>query len=147
MGLKIAKFLKKNVTFKNAVKLAGAAVPGVGGSVIQGLQAASEAKKAARTEKQQLAAAEKAQQVGETIGYQFGTVAGNVIKGTTKKALATASDSANQASGMVGAKILDNTVKEWFNAHKVLVLGALGSVVLFFVFFGKGGNQSRRKKW
>lgn len=146
MGLKIAKFLKKNVSFKNVVKLAATAVPGVGGSIIQGLQASAEAKKAAKTQAQQEAAALQAQQVGEQIGSYTGTLAGNVIQGVTKKALAGANDGLNQASGMVGAKIVDNTIIEWYKAHKAVVLGGLGSVVLLFVFFRRGGNQSKRRR-
>jgi hypothetical protein len=146
MGLKIAKFLKKNVSFKNVVKLAATAVPGVGGSIIQGLQASAEAKKAAKTQAEQEAAAQQAQQVGEQIGSYGGTLAGNVITGATNKVLASASDSFNQASGMVGSKIVDNTIKEWFKAHKAIVLGGLGSVVLFFVLFRRGGNQSKRRR-
>lgn len=146
MGLKIGKFLKKNISFKNVVKLAGTVVPGVGGSIIQGLQASAEAKKAAKTQAQQEAAAQQAQQVGEQIGSYGGTVAGNVIAGATNKILAGASNGVNQASGMVGAKIVDNTIKEWFKSHKAIVLGGLGSVVLFFVLFRRGGTQPKRRR-
>jgi len=145
MGLKISKFLKKNINLKGAIKLAGTAVPGVGGSIIQGLQAAAEAKKAAKTQAQQEAAALQAQQVGETIGAQFGTVAGNVITGTTKKLISTTSDSVNEATGIVGAKVVDNTIKEWIKSHKAILIGALGSVVLFFVMFRRKPRVTKKR--
>ncbi|MBA0883800.1 hypothetical protein [Flavobacterium undicola] len=126
--------------------MAGTIVPGVGGSIIQGLQASAEGKKQARDQAAQEQANQMAQDVGAQIGSYGGTVAGNVIQGATKKILAGASNGVNQASGMVGAQVVDNTIKEWFTKHKSIVLGVLGSVVLFFVFFRKAGNHSRRRR-
>lgn len=143
MGLKVAKYLKKNVSFKNAVKFAGVAVPGVGGSIIQGLQASAEAKKAARDQKAAEQANLKSQQVGEKIGAYGGTVAGNVIKGATKKVLAGASTGANEASGMIGSKLVDNTIKEWIKEHKAILIGAAASIVAYFLLFRRKPQRKR----
>lgn len=143
MGLKISKFLKKNVSFKNAVKLTGIAVPGVAGSIIQGLQASAEAKKAARNQKAAEQANLKAQQIGEQIGAYGGTVAGNVIKGATKKVLAGASQGANEASGIIGAKVLDNTIVEWVKSHKSILIGAVVSILAYLLLFRRKPQRKR----
>lgn len=146
MALKIAKMIKKNVNLKNAIKLGGTLVPGVGGSIIQGIQAAAEAKKAAKTQREQENAARMAQEVGATVGNEAGTIAGNVLKGATASAMAKTSASFNEASGIVGAKVVDNTITEWFKAHKVMVFGAIGSIVLALFLFRRP-QPSYKKKW
>jgi hypothetical protein len=146
MGLKIAKFIKKNVNLKTAVKLGGTLVPGVGGSIIQGLQAAAEAKKAAKSQKEQENAIMMAQEVGSQIGNQAGTLAGNVLKGATKSAMSKTSQAFDESTGIVGAKVLDNTIIEWIKSHKAIIIGICGSAILAIFFFRKP-KTGYKKKW
>ena len=144
MGLKVAKFLKKNISFKNAVKLAGSAVPGIGGSVIQGLQASHQAKKAARDEKAIEVANEMAYNAGSTAGNYAGTVAGNAWNGAVKSALSKSSDAFDQTTGMVVAKVVDNTIKEWFKMHWIKLVVAVATLVTVWHLFIR---KKKRSKW
>lgn len=154
---KIGKAIKKNVSFKNLVKVATpimGAIPFVGGvaqNVSEGLQASHEAKKQAKRDNdaQALAAAElQQQQVLEYAGKNVGAIAGagaqGFFKGVTEGAYDGASKGVKQGLGTVGAEVADSALKAWFTKHWKHLLIALG-VVGGFLFIRNSSNGSRKK--
>ena len=147
---KIGKAIKKNVSFKNLVKIATpimGAIPIVGGSlqnISEGAQAAHQAKKDARdaqNEYDRQVAEAKAQaleqQAYTTAGQTVGAVAnagGNMFaKAVTEGAYAGLSNGAKQGLGTVGAEVADHTLAAWFKKHWKHILIALSVVGLILL--------------
>lgn len=153
MGLKIGKWIKKNVSFKNAVKLAGNFAPGVGGAVIGALSQAHEAKKAAKAEQNEMRKQQKLYEA-EQKALEAGNLAGSVIKSNAshfanqviKNGYDGLNDGAKQAMGYVGKGVAEYSISIWFKENwKKIAIGAgvlVGSIVIIKKFFT--GKKPRR---
>jgi len=129
----IGKMIKKNVNFHTLVKVGAqglSMVPGVGGiagGVIQNLQDAHDAKKAANDEQAQIALDNASTQAGNAIG----TNAGKFLAKTAQKAYDAAGNEIQSGLGKVGAEVANQSIKEWFKAHwKAVAGGVVGLVVI-----------------
>lgn len=150
---KIGKAIKKNVSFKNLVKVATplmGAIPIAGGlvqSISENAQAAHQAKKDAEALKAQgdYQAAQDAEmraqalqvQVASATSAGLGAVANAgsqmLAKGISEGAWAGTSTGVKQTLGNVGADIADNTITAWFKKHwKHILIGltVIGAIYL-----------------
>jgi len=168
---KIGKAIKKNVSFKNLVKVATplmGAIPIVGGlaqNISENAQAAHQAKKDAEALKAQgdYQAAHDAEmraqalqvQVADVAGATAGAVmksAGQVVsKAVTEGAYDGVSAGVKQGLGTVGADLADNTISAWFKKHwKHILIGltVIGAIYLIRKnSMGKNGRRGVRKSW
>jgi hypothetical protein len=155
---KIGKAIKKNVSFKNLVKVATpimGAIPFVGGTVqniSEGLQASHEAKKQARRDNDAQAAAiaeQQQQQVLSYAGQSVGAIAGagaqTFFQGVTEGAYNGTSKGVKQGLGTVGADIADSTLMAWFKKHWKHLLIALGVVVGVLYIRSSNNNNNKSK--
>jgi hypothetical protein len=146
----IGKAIKKNVSFKNLVKVATpimGAIPIVGGTVqnvSQKLQDAHQAKKDAQNAQneydKQVAEANAIalqNQAYQTAGQAVGAVANSggqiFAKAVTEGAYAGLGTGAQQGLGTVGAEIADSTITAWFKKHwKHILIGlsVIGAIYL-----------------
>lgn len=159
---KIGKSIKqgaKQISLKNIVKVGTpflSMIPVVGGSVqqtVQGLSASAEAKKQSKIAEQNgnLEQAEAlrvqsdilAQQSGAIIGQNAGSVLKAFTKGATTEAIAQTSESTKIASGLIGASVVDSTIKEWFLLHWKMLIGVLAGVVALFFIWKKTKTAKR----
>ena len=158
---KIGKAIKKNVSFKNLVKIATpvmGAIPFVGGQVqniSEGLQASHEAKKQAKRDNdaQALAMAEQQQQqilsyAGQSAGAVVGAGAQTFFQGVTEGAYNGTSKGVKQGLGTVGADIADSTLMAWLKKHWKHLLIGLGVIggVLFIRSSSNNNNRKFRRK-
>lgn len=158
----IGKAIKKNVSFKNLVKVATpimGAIPFVGGTVqniSEGLQAQHQAKKDAQNaqnEYDRQVAEQQAQlaqqQVYQSAGQAVGAVAnagGQIFaKAVTEGAYAGLGTGAQQGIGTVGAEIADSTITAWFKKHWKHILIGL-SVIGVIYLINKHNNKNGRKR-
>lgn len=155
---KIGKAIKKNVSFKNLVKVATpimGAIPFVGGTVqniSEGLQASHEAKKQAQRDNDayaQAMAEQQQQQVLSYAGKQVGAIANagaqNFFQGVTEGAYNGTSNGVKQGLGTVGADIADSTIMAWLKKHwkhLLIGVGVIGGVL--FIRSSKSNNNRRR---
>ncbi|SHM72039.1 hypothetical protein [Flavobacterium xinjiangense] len=181
---KIGKSVKqgaKQISLKNIVKIGTpllSMIPVVGGlaqNTVEGISASAEAKKQARIAEMEgnLAKAEAlhaqsnalAQQSGAIVGQQAGSVINAFTKGATKEVIAQTSESVKEASGQVGASVIDFTIKEWFKKHwkhLLIVLSCIGAVYMIIKSKAKGmykkgssssvrahyaSNNARNNRW
>lgn len=159
----IGKAIKKNVSFKNLVKVATpvlGALPFVGGTVqnvVGGLSAAHEEKKAAERAQSEYdrqvaeANAQALQQqtlayAGQAVGAIAGAGAGLFSKGVTEGVYNGASQGVKDGLGTVGASVADSTIKAWFTKHWKHIL--IGLSVIGAIYFIKKhyDNQNPRKR-
>ncbi|MBZ4040978.1 hypothetical protein [Flavobacterium hibisci] len=165
---KIGKAIKKNVSFKNLVKIATpimGAIPLVGGTlqnVSEGLQASHQAKKDAQNAQNEYdkqvseANAQQLQQqtlayAGQNVGAIAGATAKMFTQGVTEGVYDGASAGVKAGLGTVGAQVADSTIKAWFKNHwKHILIGAsvLGAIYLVKKHFDNknAGYRGRRRK-
>lgn len=158
----IGKAIKKNVSFKNLVKVATpimGAIPFVGGTVqniSEGLQASHEAKKQARAiddENARLQAEYDAEQLKQQTlqyaGQNLGAIANSglqiVSKGVVEGAYNGASTGVKQGLGTVGAEVADSTIKAWFQKHWKHILIALSVVGAIYLIKKQMDKNPRRR--
>lgn len=144
----IGKMIKKNVNFKNVVKLGGQlanAIPVVGGQVsgvIQGLQDAHYARKQANAEAQEIAM----QSVVNNAGTAVGTIAGQALNRTAETLYKNSPQIINNALAPVGAKAIDVILKEWFKKHWKTLTGIVVGIAVIFFVLPKLMNRSTSKR-
>ncbi|KRD10499.1 hypothetical protein ASE21_12435 [Flavobacterium sp. Root901] len=162
---KIGKAIKKNVSFKNLVKIGTpllGAVPFAGGalqSIAENGQAAHQAKKDAQALKAQgdYQAAQDAEMRAQALQVQIGTVAGSALgavvqsggqmfaKGVTEGAYNGLSDGVKQGLGTAGAGVVDSTITAWFKLHWKHILIALTVVgAIWLIRKNMSGNNNKR---
>ncbi|UUF13243.1 MULTISPECIES: hypothetical protein [Flavobacterium] len=156
---KIGQAIKKNVSFKNVVKLATTAVgfvPGVGGvaqqvigKVTDAVEAKKQAKRAEAEGKQAEAdywnAQTKAleQNAGATVGAVAGSATGVFADAVLQGAYGGTSKSVKEGVANVGADMADMTITAWFKKHWKHILigvGVIGVVILI-------KKQIDRSRW
>ncbi|WP_286968249.1 hypothetical protein [Flavobacterium sp. UBA4854] len=157
----IGKAIKKNVSFKNLVKVATpimGAIPIVGGAVqniSQNLQDSHEAKKAAQNAQneydRQVAeqlAQQKANEAYQIAGQTVGAVANSggqiFAKAVTEGAYAGLGTGAQQGLGTVGAEVADSTIKAWFKKHWKHIL--IGLSVVGAIYLIRKHNSDKRPR-
>jgi hypothetical protein len=144
----------KQISFKNAVKLAGSAVsalPGIGGiagSAILSAQDAHYAKKAQAQADNEYAAQVAAENlanaqtklndnvnsIGQSIGSQ---VAQNAYNGLN--------DGIKTGANNVGANVIQGSLKEWFKKRWYIVVGALLALFLVIKMGTRKSTSYRRR--
>lgn len=148
---KIGTAIKKNVSFKNLVKVATpimGAIPIVGGAVqnlSQNLQDAHEAKKANNA-----AQAEYNNQQALAVASQTAGAVANAGSQIFAKAVTTGindglSTGFVQGSGQVGATVVSSTIKVWFQRNWKIVLGAVAGLIALIWFLRRDRNNSGRR--
>lgn len=148
---KIGQAIKKNVSFKNLVKVATpimGAIPFVGGTVqniSQNLQDAHEAKKANNA-----AQAEYNNQQAIALASQTAGAVANAGSQIFAKAVTTGindglSTGFVQGSGQVGATVVSSTIKVWFQRNWKIVLGAVAGLIALIWFLRRDRNNSGRR--
>ena len=148
---KIGQAIKKNVSFKNLVKVATpimGAIPFVGGAVqniSQNLQDAHEAKKANNA-----AQAEYNNQQALAVASQTAGAVANAGSQIFAKAVTTGindglSTGFVQGSGQVGATVVSSTIKVWFQRNWKIVLGAVAGLIALIWFLRRDRNNSGRR--
>ncbi|KRD57701.1 hypothetical protein ASE40_15160 [Flavobacterium sp. Root935] len=148
---KIGTAIKKNVSFKNLVKVATpimGAIPFVGGTVqniSQNLQDAHEAKKANKQAEEEY----NKQMALNTASQAVGAVA-NAGSQIFAKAVTTGindglSTGFVQGSGQVGATVVSSTIKVWFQRNWKIVLGAVAGLIALIWFLRRDRNNSGRR--
>lgn len=148
---KIGKAIKKNVSFKNLVKVATpimGAIPFVGGAVqsmSQNLQDAHEAKKAnnaAQAEyNNQLALATAGQTVGAVAGAGANIFGQAVMTGVNDGLSA----GFVKGSGQVGSTLVTSTIKVWFQRNWKIVIGAVVGLIALIWFIRSDRNNSGKR--
>ena len=155
----IGKAIKKNVSFKNLVKVATpimGAIPLVGGTlqnVSEGLQASHEAKKQAQAQNDAQAAYDAEQLKQQTLTYagqQIGAVAGAgasmFAKGITEGAYNGASQGIKDGLGTVGAEVADSTISAWFKKHWKHILIGLSVVGALYLIKKHHDDKNPRNR-
>lgn len=154
----IGKAVKKNVSFKNLVKVATplmGAIPFAGGtlqSIATNASAAHEAKKDAQNaqnEYDRQVAEQNAlvaqQQVYQNAGKMVGAIAGAggqiFTQAVTEGAYAGISTGAKNGLGIVGAEVADSTISAWFKKHWKHILIGLSVIGLIYLI-----NQHNKPK-
>ncbi|SHL70519.1 hypothetical protein [Flavobacterium saccharophilum] len=155
----IGKAIKKNVSFKNLVKVATpimGAIPFVGGTVqniSEGLQASHEAKKQAQAQNNAQAAYDAEQLRLQTLQYagqQVGAIANAgsqmFAKGITEGAYAGTSSGIKDGLGTVGAEVADSTIKAWFLKHWKHILIGLSIVGAIYLIKKHNDDKNPRRR-
>ncbi|WP_162128200.1 hypothetical protein [Flavobacterium phycosphaerae] len=139
---KIGGFIKKatkQISFKNAVSLAGSIDPS---GVVAGLQQAHYEQKAGRQAEAEQMAYDATQPVRNVVGG----LASKVVEDFGRSVADGAKDGLGRGAGALGAQIADNTIKEWFKKHWMLVVFIpLGLIVLFIVLIKWLRPTNRRR--
>ncbi|OXA95985.1 hypothetical protein B0A75_18135 [Flavobacterium oncorhynchi] len=160
----IGKAIKKNVSFKNLVKIATpimGAIPIVGGAVqnvSQKLQDAHQAKKDAQNaqneydrqvaEANALALQQQAYQTaGQTIGAGVNAGASMFAKGVTEGMYAGASTGVKEGLGTVGAEVADSTIKAWFKKHWKHILIGLSIIGAIYLIKKHNDDKNPRRRF
>ncbi|MBB4803904.1 hypothetical protein HNP37_003984 [Flavobacterium nitrogenifigens] len=159
----IGKAIKKNVSFKNLVKVATpimGAIPIVGGTVqniSQKLQDAHEAKKEAQNAQneydRQVAEAnaealrlQALQTAGQTVGAVAGAGTQIFSKAVTEGAYAGLGAGTQQGLGTVGAEIADSTISAWFKKHWKHILIGLSVIGAIYLIRKHNEDKYPRKR-
>lgn len=158
----VGKTLKKNISFKNLVKVATKAsgfIPGVGGVVQEQMQAltqANEAKKEAKRAQQQgnieLAQQKQAEadlltaSVGKTVGSMSKSISAQIATATLDEAKQGITDGTMKTAGNLGADLVNSTIKEWFNRNWKIVLGSIVGLFLLWKFILKPHPSAPRRR-
>lgn len=148
---KIGTAIKKNVSFKNLVKVATpimGAIPFVGGTVqniSQNLQDAHEAKKANNA-----AQAEYNNQQALAVASQTAGAVANAGSQIFAKSVVTGindglSAGFVQGTGQVGATVVSSTIKVWFQRNWKIVLGAVAGLIALIWFIRRDRNNSGKR--
>lgn len=148
---KIGTAIKKNVSFKNLIKVATpimGAIPFVGGTVqniSQNLQDAHEAKKAnnaAQAEyNNQLAIASASQATGAIANAGANIFAKSVATGINDGLSA----GFVEGSGQVGATVVTSTIKVWFQRNWKIVIGAVAGLIALIWFIRRDRNNTGKR--
>ncbi|QDW21814.1 hypothetical protein [Flavobacterium sp. KBS0721] len=148
---KIGTAIKKNVSFKNLIKVATpimGAIPFVGGTVqniSQNLQDAHEAKKAnnaAQAEyNNQLAIASASQATGAIASAGANIFAKSVATGINDGLSA----GFVEGSGQVGATVVTSTIKVWFQRNWKIVIGAVAGLIALIWFIRRDRNNTGKR--
>lgn len=148
---KIGNAIKKNVSFKNLVKVATpimGAIPFVGGtvqSISQNLQDAHEAKKAnnaAQAEyNNQVALASAGQAVGAVAGAGA-NIFGQAVMTGVNDGLSTGFV---KGSGQIGSTIVSSTIKVWFQKNWKILLGAVAGLIALIWFIRSDRNNTGKR--
>ncbi|MGO4770411.1 hypothetical protein ACEN2I_02020 [Flavobacterium sp. W22_SRS_FK3] len=158
---KIGQSIKKNVSFKNLVKVATTAVgfvPGVGGiaqTVIGKVTDAVEAKKLAKEAEAQGKQAEadywnaQTAALNQSTAKSVGAVASAGTSVLTNAILTGVNDGLSSGvvtgSGQIGSTILSSTLKVWFTKNwKILVGAVVGLIGLIWLLKHNGNSRSAR---
>jgi len=148
---KIGAAIKKNVSFKNLVKVATpimGAIPFVGGTVqniSQNLQDAHEAKKAnnaAQAEYNNHQALALASQTASAVANAGANVFGKAVMTGVNDGL---SAGFVEGSGQVGSTIVSSTIKVWFNKNWKIVLGAVAGLIALIWFLRRDRNNTGKR--
>jgi len=158
---KIGQSIKKNVSFKNLVKVATTAVgfvPGVGGIAQQVIGKVTDAVEAKKMAKQAEAEGKQAeadywnaqtkaleQSTANTAGAVAGAGAnifGKAVVGGINDGL---SAGAVQGAGQLGATVVSSTIKVWFQRNWKIVLGAVAGLIALIWFLRRDRNNSGRR--
>lgn len=158
---KIGQSIKKNVSFKNLVKVATTAVgfvPGVGGiaqTAIGKITDAVEAKKLAKEAEAQGKQAEadywnaqtKAleQSTAKTVGAVAGAGANIFGEAVVNGVNDGLSAGVVKASGQVGATVVSSTIKVWFERNWKIVVGAIAGLIALIWFLRRDRNNNGRR--
>jgi hypothetical protein len=156
----VGQTLKKEVSFKNLVKVAGKAsgfIPGFG-SVIQGqieaTSAAVQAKKDARRaivlgDTQNIPALVAASDLASANAAKFTgsiskSVSSSIVNATLQEAQKGISQSVINQGGSLGATIVNATLKQWFlkNWSWILVIGS--ATAIYYKYFCCGPKRYRK---
>lgn len=158
---KIGQSIKKNVSFKNLVKVATTAVgfvPGVGGLVQQGLTTVTDAVEAKKLAKKAEAEGKKAeadywnaqtqaltQSTAKTVGAVAGAGANIFGEAVVNGVNDGLSAGVVKASGQVGATVVSSTIKVWFERNWKIVIGAVAGLIALIWFLRRDRNNSGRR--
>lgn len=139
----VGKFVKKNVSFKNFVKLGGMIDPT---GIVGGLQEAHYAKKAEKEALAQQQAEEAAYyaELARQKGEQVGQSAMNFV--LNRSVLRSVMDGATQKGGTY---VAEQGIKGFFKKHWLKVVGGVvGLFVLIFLFvrMGRGSLNGKRRR-
>lgn len=148
---KIGTAIKKNVSFKNLVKVATpimGAIPFVGGAVqniSQNLQDAHEAKKANNA-----AQAEYNNQQALAVASQTAGAVANAGSQIFAKAVTTGINDGLSAgfvegTGQVGATVVSSTIKVWFQRNWKIVIGAVVGLIALIWFIRRDRNNTGKR--
>lgn len=159
----IGKAIKKNVSFKNLVKVATpimGAIPIVGGTVqniSQKLQDAHEAKKQAQNAQseydRQVAEAnaealkmQALQTAGQTVGAVANAGGQIFAKSVTEGAYAGLGTGAQQGLGTIGAEVADSTIVAWLKKHWKHILIGLSVIGAIYLIRKHNEDKYPRKR-
>lgn len=158
---KIGQSIKKNVSFKNLVKVATTAVgfvPGVGGIAQQVIGKVTDAVEAKKMAKQAEAEGKQAeadywnaqtkaleQSSANTVGAVAGAGANIFGKAVVSGINDGLSTGAIQGAGQVGATVVSSTIKVWFQRNWKIVLGAVAGLIALIWFLRRDRNNSGRR--
>ncbi|RUT68756.1 hypothetical protein D0817_19260 [Flavobacterium cupreum] len=158
---KIGTAIKKNVSFKNLVKVATTAVgfvPGFGGIAQQAIEKVTDAVEANKQEKRALAEGKvdeanawaiKAQQLKQQLADASGAVAGAGANIFGKAIVTGVNDGLSsgiiQNSGQIGATVVSSTIKVWFERNWKIVVGAVAGLIALIWFLRRGNNHSGQR--
>jgi len=152
---KLGKGLKKNISFKNLVKVVGKAatfVPVVGdmaGGIIEGAQAAHYAKKEQRQAEAEAAAMMNQQPKGiiNTMEAKNNPTFMDILQGAGGGALTGAGQvlAGSSTAGTAGATLVDSTLSEWFKKNWMKVVVGAGALFGLIFFAIRSGNGRKRR--
>lgn len=158
---KIGQSIKKNVSFKNLVKVATTAVgfvPGVGGiaqQLIGKVTDSVEAKKLAKEAEAQGKQAEadywnaqtKAleQSSANTVGAVSGAGSSLLVSSALDGAFNGVSQGAKQSVANAGATVVSLTLKVWFEKNWKIVVGAVCALIALIWFIRSDRNNSGKR--
>ncbi|MEA9415919.1 hypothetical protein [Flavobacterium sp. PL02] len=160
---KIGKAIKKNVSFKNLVKVATpimGAIPFAGGMIqntVEGFSAAHQAKKDAQNAQNEYdrqvaeANAEALRQqtlayAGQNVGAIVGSGAQSFAKGITEGIYNGASTGVKQGLGTVGAEVADHTISAWFKKHWKHILIGLSIIGAIYLIKKHNDDKNPRRR-
>ncbi|MCV9934396.1 hypothetical protein OIU80_19120 [Flavobacterium sp. LS1R47] len=158
---KIGQSIKKNVSFKNLVKVATTAVgfvPGVGviaQNVMGKITDAVETKKMAKEAEAQGKQAEadywnaQTEALKQSTANTVGAVAGSGANIFGKAVMSGVNDGLStglvQGSGQLGATVLSSTIKIWFQRNWKIVIGAVVGLIALIWFIRRDRNNSGKR--
>ncbi|MET3025928.1 hypothetical protein ABXT06_04570 [Flavobacterium sp. UW10123] len=158
---KIGQSIKKNVSFKNLVKVATTAVgfvPGFGGIAQQAIEKVTDSVEARKQQKRAEAEGKQAeadawsakakqleQQLADGTGAIVNAGSNMFAKSVVKGVNDGLSDGVVQASGQIGATVVSSTIKVWFERNWKIVIGAVAGLIALIWFLRRDRNNSGRR--
>ncbi|MEO8238482.1 MAG: hypothetical protein ABI576_10265 [Flavobacterium sp.] len=161
---KIGQSIKKNVSFKNLVKVATTAVgfvPGVGGiaqqiigKVTDGVEAKKMQKEAEAQGKKEEAAywAAQTEALNQSTAKTAGNIAGAGVQMFGNAVAVGVADGLGtgfiNGSGQIGATVVSSTIKVWFQRNWKIVAGAVVGLIalIWFLRRDKDNRSTRARK-